>query len=195
MKKWMSVCLLLSVAGVARADNAWAVYGSYWNAGDWGGVPGVGTRLMPELAPYLFLDVKGTWYNELSIQQDAARITANVIPIDVGLLLTTDVMPELALYGGAGVSYYLLSGNVAVGDLSTTSYSTKNIYGGYGLAGFEVTLARDLLEIHASRFTLFAEAFYRYAPVNNLSLDNDLTYDYSGSLGGPGANAGFMLRW
>lgn len=194
MKKYIIVVgvVLAGLLGNAQADHGWGVYGSYWDAGDWGSAGGAGAKLDYQILPHVLLDLRGTWYDTMKASQDD-DVQISDIPLEGGLLFEGG-HDALSAYAGGGVGYHMVSGRVYG---SATKVDLQNQYqiGFYGVAGAEFTLTRNVDSIGAKRATLFVEAVYRSASVDDVETKSGETYRVGKDLAGPAVNVGLALRW
>jgi len=173
---------------------AWAgglgAYGAYWKTkggsdgfdGDgWGG----GAKLKLDLVQMLSLEVRGTYYrleakSAGAPDTEGAHGKLEVIPAEVGLVLNLAPNSKLMPYVGGGGGYYFMKEKGDGGD----GASIRDEFGGYGVAGLELSLGDGL--------ALFVEGKYTVVSIKEV---NDVKLDTPLKLDGFGGNAGLMLKW
>ena len=201
MKKFLGVAVtMVMMAGIARADHGWGVLASYWDTADAGAGPGLGIKFSIEGAPGFLVDLRYTYYDDLGESVPDAGITSyalNVQPIELGMSFVGAPSERMDVFGGGGVGYYLMEGEIRTQNTPGVTYSISpdDSIGFYLNAGLEFVLAAGVEGWEAKRATFFLEAMYRMVKIDEVSAGG-LSYPVlEGDLNGLGANLGFMLRW
>jgi len=192
MKKMALVVMtVLGLAGAARADHGWGVYGSYFAPGNWDPAAGVGGKLSIEIVPHALLDLRGTWFQDFEKTEGASTTQLEVMPVDVGLSIVAGTKP-VDVYVTGGMSFYSMDGSVYEGGRKQ-QVKFEDETGFYGGLGLEVTLNDNPAAQGATRVTFFVEGLYRYFAVDEMSA---VVGSYpGGDVDGVNVNAGFMIRW
>ena len=192
MKKWaMAMLVSVALAGGARADNGWGIYGSYWQPGDWDGAVGAGGKISFEIAKHALFDARATWFDDFELDAGGDRLQLEAVPFEAGLTITTGLEP-VEVYFCGGMSWYTMDGGIYQSGVKT-DVDFDDELGFYGGIGFEVPVSEDVAHLGATRITLFAEALYRYVSVDEISVGAGT---FAGEdMGGFAANAGVMIRW
>ena len=194
------VAVAVMWTGVARADNGWGVFASYWDTKDAGDGPGLGIKFSIEGAPHFLVDIKYTYYDDLGESVPDAGITSyklNVQPIELGMSFVGQPSERMDVFGGGGIGYYLMQGEIRTQNTPGITYdiSPNDAVGFYLNAGLEFVLAAGIEGWDAKRATLFLEGMYRLVKIDEVSAGG-LSYPVlEGDLNGLSANVGFMLRW
>jgi hypothetical protein len=192
MKRWaLAMVILAAMVAGARADNGWGIYGSYWQPGDWDGAAGAGGKISFEVVKNALFDIRATWFDDFTLDEDGTRLQVEAVPFEAGLTITTGLEPVNVYFCG-GLSWYTMDGGVYQSGVKT-DVDFDDEFGFYGGIGFEVPVSEDVAHLGATRITLFAEALYRYASVDEVSTG--LNTFAGGDLGGFAANVGAMIRW
>jgi hypothetical protein len=190
-------CAAVLSAGPSGADSGWGVMGSYWNAGDWGDTVGVGGKISFELFPNASLDLRSVWYDDLEPDlEGGADASVEMVPVELGFAIGRPVGP-VTIYGGAGIGYYFLDGDVQGPGGESQDADFDNELGYYLTLGGEFTLSEDKEKVFlgSTRITLFAELFYRSLSVDSVDVSGGGEYDVGEDLAGLGVNVGLMVRW
>ncbi len=193
MKRWVAmVGMAAALAGGARADNGWGLFGSYWVPGDWDSTFGAGGKISFEVADNALLDIRGTWFDDLVLSQGEQELQVESIPVDVGLTITTGLAP-VDLYFCGGLSWYTMEGEVVLADGTRTDADLDDEVGFYGGIGIEVAVNEEVADMGATRITVYAEGLYRHVTLNDVSLGGGETI--GSDMSGFAINAGVMIRW
>ena len=186
------VCSLALLSIPARAGGL-GLYGAYWSPKDVDAGYGGGAKIRMDLTSSLGLELRGTFFSDLSDDIENNGTTVNydmeVIPAELGFVLNLNVADKgLRPYLCAGAGYYFLEINLdnPVGDNETVDLDDE--VGWYAGGGLEIAFAQET--------AFFIEAIYR--GVEGTARGDDLdevvsTVDID--LAGIGANAGLLIKW
>jgi hypothetical protein len=190
MRKWIiaGVVLLMSFAS-ARAGGL-ALYGSYWSPDELDAGFGGGAKAGFDLADMLELELRGTYFPEMS--EDTGRhADFEIVAAEAGLRLKFPLDEDnndTFIYVGAGGGYYFLE--IDSDEAGVSDVDVDDEIGWYGLGGIELALSDD------NDISLFAEAQYRFIEATVEGGDLDETDDEVDiDLNGIGANAGIVILW
>jgi len=184
----------LGLAGGAWADNGWGLFGSYWDAGDWGDGAGVGTKFAFELFPGAMLDFRTAWLDELAGEIDGVETRADLLPLELGVTGVKAVGP-VELQAGVGMGYYLMDGSFYTDDGDKENLNLDDEVGYYATVGLEWELSRDDAWVGANRLTFLLEGVYRNILNSETTIEADRQYRFDEDMAGFGFNAGIMVRW
>jgi opacity protein-like surface antigen len=152
------------------------VFGSYWNPSDGDETFGAGAKLRIGVEPFYF-GVRGTYYDDITEDVGADDDDLQVIPVDVGAGLQFNIMDELQIYGGGGVTYFFLDAD---------NGSIDDEVGWFLEAGVELGIT--------SYMAVFGEAVWR--SVEGTVDDDDIDTDRVDiDLDGLAFNVGLLFRW
>lgn len=193
MKRWVAAWVMAAaLAGGARADNGWGLFGSYWAPGDWDSTFGAGGRISFEVAENTLLDIRGTWFDDFVLTQGGSELLIESIPVDVGLTIVAGLAPvDIYLFGG--LSWYSMEAEVLLADGARTNADLDDEIGFYGGIGIEVAITEDVADMGATRITLFAEGLYRHVSLDEVSVAGGEAI--GSDMSGFALNAGIMIRW
>ena len=193
---WRSVVLVagsLFLLSIPAQAGGLGLYGAYWSPKDVDAGYGGGAKIRMDLTSALGLEVRGTFFSDLSDDVQSGGTTINydleAIPAELGFVLNLNVADKgLRPYLCAGAGYYFLEINLdnPVGDNETIDLDDE--VGWYGGGGIEIAFA--------SETALFIEALYR--GVEGTAKGDDLDEVVSNvdiDLSGIGANAGLLIKW
>lgn len=202
MKKIFGLVMgVMVLAGVAFGDNGWGLIAAYWDTKDANDGYGLGLKVSTEVVPDFMVDFRFTWFEDLGKSAPEIGVThykLEVQPIEIGVSIVKEPSDRLMLFGGGGLGYYMMKGEMRTDDRASQRISADpdDEIGFYLNAGFEFIVSRDVESIQATRATLFLEGMYRFVDVKDIAIGDtlDLPVD-NGNLNGLGVNLGFMLRW
>lgn len=194
MKKLLLAAAVLAILAAPANAADFSVFGSYWNTDVAGDTAGGGISLGIPLGEVIGLDVRATYFEELtddplenafdSNDPVFQEVGINVTPLEIGLRFNIPAGSAVRPYFGAGAGYYLLDSDFG---------EVKDEVGYYGLFGLEFGDQEGM--------AFFAEATYRkiegevkldpddLEDIDDIDIEDHATFD----LDGVGANAG--LRW
>ena len=197
MKKVCMIALLCCLAGSPAWSGTFSIFGSYWDTDEAGEAGGAGVGVGIPLGQVVDLELRGTYFEELSEDPLEALFdpddpvfrdfSLTVVPIEAGLRVK--FMPGQAFtpYLSAGAAYYLL--DIDRGELDDEA----GWYAGLG-AMFGDGQGIDF----------FAEALYRgveaTVELDPEDIDDIDDIDFQGDqvdldLAGPAANVGVVWRF
>ena len=192
---------LMICSGAALGDNGWGLLASYWDTKDANSGYGLGIKVSAEAVPGFMVDFRYTWFEDLgeaAPDLGVTHYTLEVMPVEIGVSVQSEPSGRLILFGGGGLGYYMMEGEIRTDNRSAsrTSADPDDEIGFYLNGGFEFIVSQNADTIQATRATIFLEAMYRFVNVKDIAVgDNfDLPVD-NGNLDGLGVNLGFMLRW
>jgi hypothetical protein len=193
MRKVLAVLSVFALATtVASAGVGVGIYGSYWDAGDFGAGYGPGFKVKVDAASIVALEIRSTylpWFDP----EDSRDADVMVVPVEADIVLQFPLADTLTIYGGGGVGYYVIpefESKIAEGSSLEPDIDPEDVFGGFAVGGVEISLVENL--------TLFAEAVYRWVKVDEFNVDDrdiKLSDDETIDLTGFGANAGVMLKF
>lgn len=180
---WLIGALALAAAPARAGDLA--LFGSYWSTDQAGDTFGGGARLGLSFAPWLVLDLRGTYFADVTDDRGNRDLELSAVPLDAGLRLqfgSSGTVP----YIGAGATYYLLDSNRGEID---------DEFGWYAVAGLALGPPKGV--------AFFAEAIYRDVEGTVVTEPSDFEglpdvefqERVAVPLSGFGANAGIVFRW
>ncbi len=126
MKNRLLLCLLATgamvpAAGYAQGESSLALYGSYWDTEDADDTWGAGATWR-----WGVLELRGTYYEDVTSDRDGLDIEVEDIPIEAGAAWSFAPESNFNPYISGGVSYHILDTNV--GDIDDE-------FGWYGVLG------------------------------------------------------------
>jgi hypothetical protein len=195
------VMSLMVCAGAVFGDSGWGLVGSYWDTKDADAGYGLGIKISAEAAPGFMLDFRYTWFDDLGEAAPdigVTHYTLEVMPIEMGVSILAEPSDRIILFGGGGLGYYKMKGDMRTDDSSGSSISADpdDKIGFYLNGGFEFIVSQTADTIQPARSTIFLEAMYRFVNVTDLAVGDTLALPVDeGNLDGLGVNLGFMVRW
>lgn len=174
MKKGIAILFtgMMTVLGsAAMADNEWGVFGTYWSPSDGDGTFGGGVKLGIEMVDQVQLDIRYSIFSD--VLGDGPKL--DVDPLEAGLSFSVPTDSDFQPYFGAGLGYYLMSGNA------------DDEVGFYLSGGVEYILHRSGADYGETTTKLFLEGMYRFVDASIGEEDLDLN--------GPGVQLGLMIGW
>ncbi len=201
MKKLITLVVLALAAGTpVAAENAWGPMVGYWDTEDGSDGYGLGVTLRLEVLQNVTFDLRYSWYRDLAegnAQEGVADVDLQVMPIEAGLSLNLSPVDFLDLYGGGGIGYYLMDGDVDTEAGIEVDFSPDDQFGAYAVAGLALDISATLPERSlATGVSLFAEGMYRVVSVDEArtATGRNVLFD-DGGLDGLTVNAGLLLLW
>jgi len=181
MKKLVAVLSILGF-GIFGASGAVAdgvnVFGSYWDPSDGDETLGAGISLRGGTEP-LYLQLRGTFYDDITEDTALFENDLQVIPADVGIGVQIEANDRVELYGGGGVSYYFLD---------SENGSIDDEVGWYLEAGTELGVSEDI--------GVFVEGVWRTVEGTVDDDADDVDFDdVTIDLDGVSVNLGVVFRW
>ena len=179
MKRLCFITSVLSLTLATSFAGGLGIFGSYWSTEDADESFGFGGKATIGNGDAMNLDLRGTYYFDVSDDKDAANIDMKVVPLEIGLHYTLTGNKKSRVYVGGGGSYIIVDPDIGEAD---------NEVGWYGVGGIEFALE--------SNISLFGEALYRNVEgtVTDDSLDqvvDQVDYDLSGFA----YNIGLVMKW
>ena len=92
MKRRLLVALIVGLATSMAQAQGLAVFGSYWEPEDGDETFGAGAKLKGG-AELFFLELRGTYYEDITEDVGPADIELQVIPVDLGLGIDIPIHP------------------------------------------------------------------------------------------------------
>jgi len=178
MRKLFIVTTILAVmAGTAGAGDL-SVYGSYWSTDELDDTWGAGARVRIGPGTPAWLEVRGTYFDDVTEDRPLFDVELETIPVDAGIGLSLLDEGDANLYLVGGGTYFLLDTNRGEVD---------DEVGWYAGVGGDVALSEHL--------SLFAELLFRdvEATVEDDDLDrieDPADIDLAGSV----VNVGLVFR-
>ncbi|HEY8241187.1 MAG TPA: outer membrane beta-barrel protein [Kiritimatiellia bacterium] len=171
-----SLCCLCLMTSSSMAGGS-GLFGSYWSTEDADAGYGGGIKAIVGDGR-LALELRGTYFGDLTDDVGPADIDLQAIPAEAGLLFTLGETADVVFHIGAGGGYYFLDSDQ--GDIDDE-------IGWYASGGLDLKITPNV--------ALFAEAVYRQvegtAPDDQFE-DIDGNVDFS--LNGAGVNVGLAFR-
>jgi hypothetical protein len=202
MRKLAAMVLgVMLFAGAASAGgNAWGPVVSYWNTDDASDAMGFGLVFSFEVAPSMALDLRYSWFDDLSDASSAEieDLDIEVEPFEFGLSWVKKVGESSTFHLGGGFGYYMVDGDADVLGGLEVDFNPEDEWGLYAIAGFDIMMVGEFSEgVMASGMTLFLEAIYRAVEIDEASTGLGLgkTQIQDGNLSGLGANIGVRFLW
>ncbi|MBN1269181.1 MAG: outer membrane beta-barrel protein [Kiritimatiellae bacterium] len=197
MKRMLVVlAVLLCTTGAALGYNAWGIYAAYWDTKDADDGFGAGGKASIEMIPGIQLELRAAYFNDLA--KDSGDIDADleVVPLEAGLALTGPIGERLEVYGGGGIGYYLMDGEVDLPDGAGVEADPGDEVGFYLAAGAEFTVRESGASDGKTEAVLFGEIIYRSVEVDDLDVESGATIELNDAkLDGLGFNVGLMVKW
>jgi hypothetical protein len=184
MKRMLAVFAILALGTGAVWANGVGVLSSYWTPADADGGFGWGGKLQVDFGKYVGLELRGTYFADMSEDLGPVNLDLEVIPIEADLIGKIPLGSVVRLYAGGGGGYYMLDVKLDHGD----SLDVDDELGWFAVAGIELAPVENL--------ALFAE--FKYTGIKGTVKNDDIDNIVSGTdldLSGPGANVGVMLTW
>ena len=179
--------LVFLVASCALAGSGLGLFGSYWSPDDTDAGIGYGVKLKAAVADNLCLEIRGTYFPSIDIDEDGGDGELEVIPVEAGLVMDIPLSDVMTLTAVGGAGYYIMP-EVEVEILGQdVDMDLDDEFGFYAVAGIEIALSEQL--------ALFAEAKYTWLEVDEGEVDGVDFKDADASFDGFGANAGLMMLW
>lgn len=183
MKRIVATAVALALCTGASYAGGLGLYGSMWNPKDLDEGYGGGVKLKSDLGDVVSIELRGTYYGDMSDDIGANDVDVQVIPVELGLALNIPLGDALVLYAMGGAGYYFLDAEVNDQDVDL-----DDEVGWYAGGGIEITLGEGV--------SLFAEGQYR--AVEGQAKDDkadDIDNDFDIDLAGVAINAGLLLKW
>jgi hypothetical protein len=194
--KWMLLIAAGLAAGSIYADNGWGLYAGYWDTKDAGSGLGPGLRLSIEIIEYANLDIRASYFRDVAGSDDVLDATLQVVPVEAALNFNLSPLEMMNVFGGFGIGYYWLDGDVTLPGGSKHSANPDDEIGYFLNAGVELSIGDELADYGSTRVTIFAEVQYRFLQVDGVTIEDGGTYTIKdGDLDGVVGNAGLMVRW
>ena len=200
MSKLFPICTILALGTLtAAAVNQWGAYAAFWDTGDAGSGYGGGAKVSAELVPNVQLQLRGTYFTGLGEGAGDADVDLKIAPLEAGLALGRPVTDNVSVYGGVGLGYYLVDGEVKVPEGSEgLKADPGDEIGVYLAGGLEWAISRSGASYGETAAVLFAELMYRFVSVDDLKVettpDGDIRLS-DADLNGIGVHLGLMIRW
>ncbi len=195
MRKALAVLGMLILGAAISHAGGLGIYGSYWDTKDADSGYGGGAKLKFETVPNLYLELRGSYFPDLSKDDDGTKVDLRVVPLELGLAYNLPITDKFQPYIGGGGGGFYMDGDIkddSIGLDGDIDFKIKPGY--YAVAGVEFALTESV--------ALFAEAKYTWVEFevdkitfNDVDLTDDMGGDVTGKLDGLGANAGLMLKW
>ena len=189
MKKVLLAGFVLVLGAIAASANGLGFSGAYWDTKNAGDGFGAGAKLQLQVVPGMFMEFRGTYFEDLSGDDKAAGIDSKlqVIPAEAGLIVTFPVNKQFKPYAGGGVGYYFADAKIEAEGLDE-DIDIDDEMGYYAVGGFEIGLADN--------FYIFAEYKYTWVEFDTFVIEDiDYESDTKTVLDGPGGNIGLLLKW
>ena len=192
----MLVMGFLICAGVAFGDNGWGLNASYWDTKDANDGYGLGIKVSVEAVPNFMVDFRYTWFEDLgkaAPEIGVTHYTLEVMPIEMGVSILSEPSDRLILFGGGGLGYYMMEGEMRTDDRSGRRISADpdDEIGFYFNAGFEFIVSQNVDTIQATRATIFLEAMYRFVNVKDIAVGDNLDLPVDN---GPSSDVSLLYR-
>ena len=144
MKTLIATMMTLAMIAGAGLASDLSLYGSHWDTDELDDVWGGGARLRLGSGAPLWLELRGTYFEDLTEDTPLFDVDLEAIPVDLGLALNILPTDKGTLYLAGGGTYFFLDSNV--GDVDDE-------VGWYAGVGGEIALSAHV--------SLFAEFLYR----------------------------------
>ena len=185
--------LLISSLGIVQADNGWGIMASGWKPQDGKQSYGPGIKFQFEMTPGLVLDLRGTYFSDVS---DQSEIELKVIPFEGGLSFQLQPMDMINVYLGGGAGYYRMDGSYNEIGRPVVDFDPEDSIGYYANVAVEfLVTGSNVQSFGATYASLFIEAMYREISVDKASVNHTTYAVQKATLSGLGVNVGIMLRW
>lgn len=197
MKK---ICVLLTAvflaASVAWGQNEWGLFAAYWNTDDADDALGVGIKVAIEIIPVVQLEIRGTYFEDFEAGNDFANSEVEVIPLEVGLLLTVPFNETVEGFVGGGIGYYFMDGDVDLPTGTQMDAGPDDEIGGYVSAGLKLPVWKSGASFGETQAVLFGEVTYRFVDAEDIKVESGPEISLKDAdLNGVGFNAGLLVRW
>ena len=192
MKLGLIICAaaLWCVAPVKAADLG--AFASYWDPSDADDTYGGGAVLRFDFSQNLMMDVRISHYEFVDRLNDVRR-SLKVTPLEAGVTLDLLSDPQLAVYVGGGIGYYLADGDISAGA-TRADLDISNSAGYFALGGFRVRLSPKLRFFGEAKYTWLEYDAPTSKDTRRPMPGGDL---FAGDLDmeGIGINVGFLYRF
>ena len=187
MKKVLLAVVVMGLGAVMASANGLGFFGSYWDTESAGDGFGAGAKLQLEVVPHMFMEFRGTYFEDLSDDGETEGVDnkLQIIPAEAGLVITFPVSKQFKPYAGGGAGYYFADATVEA-DGMDEDIDIDDEIGYYAVGGFEIGLAEN--------FYIFAEYKYTWVEIDTFVIE-DVEFEGKTVLDGPGGNAGLLLKW
>jgi Outer membrane protein beta-barrel domain len=196
MKMFVTAVLATAAMAVPASAMDFSIYGSYWDTDVAGDTAGGGISMGVPFNNVLALDLRATYFEELSGEPLGNAFDSNdpvfrkqglnVTPLSLGLRVNFGADQRFRPYASGGLSYFLLDSDFG---------EVNDEVGYYGALGAAIG--------NPDGVSFFAEAIYRsaegevkldpeeLADIRDISVRDHATFD----LDGVGVNAGLRLHF
>ena len=187
MKKALLAVVILGFSAVLASANGLGFFGAYWDTESAGDGIGAGAKLQLEVVPNLLMEFRGTYFEDIGDGEDGEGVDnkLQIIPAEVGLIISFPVADLFKPYAGGGAGYYLADASVEA-DGMDEDIDIDDEIGYYAVGGIELGLAKN--------FFLFAEYKYTWVEIDTFIIE-DVEFEGASTLDGPGGSAGLLLKW
>jgi len=194
------VLVLLTVAlmgaPVAWGQNEWGLFAAYWVTSDADDALGVGIKAAVEIIPVVQLEIRGAYFDDFEAGSNFAKSDVEVIPVEVGLLLTVPINDAVEGFFGGGIGFYFMDGDVDLPADTRVDAGPDDEIGGYITAGLKFPVWKSGANFGETQAVLFGEVTYRFVDAEDVKVVSgpEITL-IDADLDGVGFNAGLLVRW
>lgn len=177
MKKLAILLVMSCLSATLVSATEIGLFGALWDTDDFGDTGGIGGKLILGGDP-IGLEIRGTYFDDLSGDTGQNDWELEAIPVEVGLIFESGLTEDISLLLGGGAGYYFLD---------STWGDVDDEIGFYASGGLSLQLTEGI--------SVFGEAIYRWV---NGTVENDDFGDFeSGTdfdLDGIGINVGLLFN-
>jgi hypothetical protein len=181
MKRMAAVLAILALGTCGAWASGIGLLSEYWSPADLDSGFGWGGKIKFDIGSYVALEVRGSYFPDLTRDEDMSDIDVTVIRNEVDLIGRVPIGKRGEAYAGGGAGYYLLDAEFSNGQ----SLDLGDEFGGFGIGGVQFSPVENL--------GLFAE--FKYTIVEGSFDDDEFGSDNKLDLNGFGASVGAMFTW